>query len=116
MKEAHFSQAVRATELQCFGFVYSQLKRHCGIYRTAVPEMFSLTSGLFQEADNSNMQLESNTPCTHTNSESYGCVFLPLNRRLILATGYQFHLQVAISHVLSSRVEFSSVILKSLFL
>lgn len=112
MREAHFSQSVRATELHCLGFVYCQLKWRHDSCVTTVPKRFSLTSGLFQQADNSKA---SDIPCTHTSSESCACICSPLNRRLILAAGCQVRLQGAVTHVLSSRAAFFSAMLTLLF-
>lgn len=117
MEETHFSQAGSEWQLNyilwiCLQSVKMVLWRlHDCSPREVLTYMFSPDP--FQQEANAYMQLEPNTWCTHATSNSFACILsLSLSRGRILARGCLFHLHVAMLYVLSSRVEFFSVMLK----
>lgn len=96
------TQAVRTTELRCLGFVCSLLPWRRGVCTTTVPRRVSFTSGLFQQADNSDTQLASDNACAHLQCQPIGSLhFLSWNRRRVFAAGYQLRPPRAVTHLLS---------------
>lgn len=66
MREAHFVLAVRWAESHRLGVDWSQLNWCPGVCRTAVTNRLSITPGLFQQADNADVQLDPDDAHTHS--------------------------------------------------
>lgn len=78
MTEAYHSQAVRTTELCCLGFACSQLAWSHGIRASVAPKRLSLTSGLFQQAANSDTRRASDGARAHLQCRPIGaCISSP---------------------------------------